>query len=62
MDDTCVEQRQEEVQMVCSDSAYGSSVADTDTEDGQTPTANANTFPYNEDLKHKVNTVRFIYL
>ena len=36
--------------MVSSDSAYGSSVVDTDTEDGHTPT----TFPYNEDLVHKV--------
>lgn len=51
MEDICGAQRQE---MVSSDSAYGSSAVDTDTEDGQTPTAN--TFPYNEDLTHKVIT------
>ncbi|XP_067472594.1 ras-related protein Rab-37-like isoform X3 [Thunnus thynnus] len=44
MDDPCETQRQEEVKMVSSDSAYGSSA-----EDGHTP----NTFPYNEDLEHK---------
>lgn len=49
MDDTW---RQEEVKLVSSDSAYGSSAVDTDTEDGLTPTSN--TFPYNEDLTHKV--------
>ncbi|KAG7243710.1 hypothetical protein INR49_011267 [Caranx melampygus] len=51
MDGSGVTQTPEEVGMVCSDSAYGSSVVDTDTEDGQTPTSN--TFPYNEDLTHK---------
>ncbi|XP_040917891.1 ras-related protein Rab-37-like isoform X2 [Toxotes jaculatrix] len=51
MDDTCLIQKQQEVGMVCSDSAYGSSAVDTDTEDGQTPTPI--TFPYNEDLTHK---------
>lgn len=54
MDNSGVTQTPEEVGMVCSDSAYGSSVVDTDTEDGQTPTSN--TFPYNEDLTHKVMT------
>ncbi|XP_035036574.2 ras-related protein Rab-26 [Hippoglossus stenolepis] len=49
MDDTSVAPRQEEVGMASSDSAYGSSAVDTDTEDGHTPT----TFPYNEDLTHK---------
>ncbi|XP_069381473.1 ras-related protein Rab-37-like isoform X3 [Paralichthys olivaceus] len=49
MNDTSVTPRQEEVGMVSSDSAYGSSAVDTDTEDGHTPT----TFPYNEDLMHK---------
>lgn len=39
----------DEMKMVSSDSAYGSSA-----EDGQTPTSN--TFPYNEDLMHKVIT------
>lgn len=44
---------QEELKLVSSDSAYGgSSAVDTDTEDGQTPTA----FPYNEDITHKVMT------
>lgn len=47
MDDSCETQRQEELKMVSSDSAYGSSA-----EDGLTP----NTFPYNEDLMHKVIT------
>ncbi|XP_045890670.1 ras-related protein Rab-37-like isoform X2 [Micropterus dolomieu] len=48
MDDMCETQRQE---VVSSDSAYGSSAVDTDTEDGPTPTANI--CPYNEDLTHK---------
>ncbi|KAF1379315.1 hypothetical protein PFLUV_G00174810 [Perca fluviatilis] len=51
MEDTCETQKQEEAKLVSSDSAYGSSAVDTDTEDGQTPTSN--TFPYNEDLTHK---------
>ncbi|KAJ4931712.1 hypothetical protein JOQ06_010152 [Pogonophryne albipinna] len=51
MDDGCETQRQEERTLVSSDSAYGSSAVDTDTEDGQTPTSNP--FPYNEDLTHK---------
>ncbi|KAM6957121.1 ras-related protein Rab-26-like [Aplochiton taeniatus] len=36
---------------VYSDSAYGSSAVDTDTEDVQTPSST--TFPYDEDLMHK---------
>nr|XP_033946003.1 ras-related protein Rab-26-like [Pseudochaenichthys georgianus] len=51
MDDGCETQRQEERTLVSSDSAYGSSAVDTDTEDGQTSTSNP--FPYNEDLTHK---------
>lgn len=38
--------------VVSSDSAYGSSVVDTDTEDGETSTDSS--FPYNEDITHKV--------
>ncbi|CAB1444677.1 unnamed protein product [Pleuronectes platessa] len=49
MDDTSVAAWQEELGQASSDSAYGSSAVDTDTEDGHTPT----TFPYNEDLTHK---------
>ncbi|XP_075879864.1 ras-related protein Rab-37 isoform X1 [Nelusetta ayraudi] len=37
--------------LVSSDSAYGSSAVDTDTEDGHTPTAV--TVPYNQDITHK---------
>ncbi|KAM8723793.1 uncharacterized protein AB9X84_003687 [Acanthopagrus schlegelii] len=55
MEDTRVARRQEEeeeeVRLVSSDSAYGSSAMDTDTEDGQTPTDT--TWPYNEDITHK---------
>ncbi|XP_051243499.1 ras-related protein Rab-37 isoform X2 [Dicentrarchus labrax] len=51
MEDTRESPRREELKLVSSDSAYGSSAVDTDTEDGQTPTAN--TFPYNEDITHK---------
>ncbi|XP_036944520.1 ras-related protein Rab-26 [Acanthopagrus latus] len=57
MEDTRVARRQEEeeeeeeVRLVSSDSAYGSSAVDTDTEDGQTPTDT--TWPYNEDITHK---------
>lgn len=40
--------------LVSSDSAYGSSAVDTDTEDGHTPTAV--TVPYNQDITHKVRT------
>lgn len=56
MEDTRVARRQEEeeeVRLVSSDSAYGSSAMDTDTEDGQTPTDT--TWPYNEDITHKVS-------
>lgn len=42
------------VKLVSSDSAYGSSAVDTDTEDGHTPTAV--TVPYNQDITHKVRT------
>ncbi|XP_063760517.1 ras-related protein Rab-37-like isoform X2 [Eleginops maclovinus] len=51
MDDGCETQLQGERTLVSSDSAYGSSAVDTDTEDGQTPTSDP--FPYNEDLTHK---------
>ena len=47
------EEEEEEVRLVSSDSAYGSSAVDTDTEDGQTPTDT--TWPYNEDITHKVS-------
>lgn len=42
--------------LVSSDSAYGSSAVDTDTEDGHTPTAV--TVPYNQDITHKVRNER----
>lgn len=42
------------VKLVSSDSAYGSSAADTDTEDAHTPTAI--TVPYNQDITHKVSS------
>ncbi|XP_034750302.1 uncharacterized protein LOC117958144 [Etheostoma cragini] len=51
MEDTCETPKQEEVKLVSSDSAHGSSAVDTDTEEGLTPTSN--TFPYNEDPMHK---------
>lgn len=49
------EEEEEEVRLVSSDSAYGSSAVDTDTEDGQTPTDT--TWPYNEDITHKVSNM-----
>lgn len=57
MDDICVTQRQE---MVSPDSAYGSCTVDTDTEDGHTPTDSS--FPYNEDLTHKVSTCALVLM
>lgn len=42
------------MKLVSSDSAYGSSTADTDTEDAHTPTAI--TVPYNQDITHKVSS------
>lgn len=38
--------------LVSSDSAYGDSAVDTDTEDGHTPSAV--TVPYNQEITHKV--------
>lgn len=57
MDDGGVKTTPVEMGIVCSDSAYGSSVVDTDTEDGQTPT-----FSYNEDLTHKVMTFTLLLM
>ncbi|XP_075310000.1 ras-related protein Rab-37 isoform X2 [Odontesthes bonariensis] len=52
MDDFSERQmKEEEVRMVSSDSAYGSSVVDSDADDGQTPPSIP--FPYNEQLTHK---------
>ncbi|XP_054861296.1 ras-related protein Rab-26 [Amphiprion ocellaris] len=51
MYDICETKKQEDMMMVSSDSAYGSSAVDSDTEDGQTPTSTS--FPYNEELTHK---------
>lgn len=46
-----------------SDSAYGSSPVDTDTEEGQTLSTSTLTLTYNEELMHKVTTtILFIYL
>lgn len=42
------------MKLVSSDSAYGSSAADTDTEDAHTPTAI--TVPYNQEITHKVSS------
>ncbi|XP_072414182.1 ras-related protein Rab-26-like [Chiloscyllium punctatum] len=39
-------------ELYCQDSAYGSSVLDTDTEEGHTPSSN-NIIYYNEELLHK---------
>lgn len=39
-----------------SDSAYGSSPVDTDTEEGQTLFTSTLTLTYNEELMHKVTT------
>lgn len=44
--------REVRAKVASSDSAYGSSAVDTDTEDGHTPTAV--TVPYNQDITHKV--------
>lgn len=42
--------------LVSSDSAYGSSAVDTDTEDGHPPPTDTVSVPYNQDLTHKVRT------
>lgn len=40
-----------------SDSAYGSSPVDTDTEEGQTLSSSTLTLTYNEELMHKVTVL-----
>lgn len=52
MDESC--EAQEEMKMVCSDSVYGSSTLESESEDKQT-------FPYNEDLTHKVITFALLF-
>lgn len=42
----------------CPDSAYGSSVMDTDTEENHTPSS-SNVNNYNEELMHKASSLQF---